>query len=91
MQSSSLLTARLQRLNFYVVLRKLISQLQAFYQRIQKASMVRFYSSIDSDDVVLMRQATTREGVFHGTHPINRRRDLDEDRISRQRSRHREA
>jgi len=45
-----LLTVRLHRLNFYVVLRKLITKLQALSQSIQKTSMVRFYSSIDSDD-----------------------------------------
>jgi hypothetical protein len=57
-------TARLHRLNFYVVLRKLIPKLQAFPQCIQKTSMVRFYSSVDSDDVVLIRQ-TIRDGAFH--------------------------
>ena len=50
MQRNSLLTARLHRLDFYVVLRKLIAELQAFSQCIQETSMVRFYSSIYADD-----------------------------------------
>jgi hypothetical protein len=29
--------------------------------------MVRFYSSVDSDDVVLIRQAMSRDGAFHDT------------------------
>jgi hypothetical protein len=56
MQSSSLQTIRLLRLNFYVVLRKLIPKLQAFSQCIQETSMVRFYSSIYSDDKMLIRR-----------------------------------
>ena len=40
MQSSCLLTVRLHRLNFHVVLRKLIPKLQAFSKRIQETSMV---------------------------------------------------
>ena len=51
-----MLTARLHRLDFYVVLRKLIAELQAFSQCIQETPMVRFYSSIDADDKVLIRQ-----------------------------------
>ena len=46
MQSSSSLIVRLHRLNFYVVLRKLIPKLQAFSQSIQETAMVRFYSSV---------------------------------------------
>jgi len=42
-QSSSLLAVRLHRLNFYVVLRKLILELQAFSQGIHETSIVRFY------------------------------------------------
>ena len=54
MKSSSLLTVRPHRLNFHVVLRKLIPKLQAFSKSIQETSMVRFYSSIYSDDKVLI-------------------------------------
>ena len=66
MQSSSLLTVRLHRLNFYVVLRKLIPKLQAFSKSIQETSMVRFYSSIYSDDKMLIRQMS-RDSAFHGS------------------------
>jgi predicted transcriptional regulator len=55
-QGISLFAARLHRLDFYVVLRKLIPKLQAFSQGIQETSMVRFYSSIYADDKVLIRQ-----------------------------------
>ena len=65
MQSSSLLTVRLHRLNFYVVLRKLIPKLQAFSKRIQETSMVRFYSSIYADDKMLIRQMSC-DSAFHG-------------------------
>ena len=65
MQSSSLLTIRLHRLDFYVVLRKLIPKLQAFSQCIQEAAMVRFYSSVYSDDKILIRQMSGDSG-FHG-------------------------
>jgi hypothetical protein len=58
------LAARLHRLNLYVVLRKLIPELQAFPQCIQKTSMVRFYSSIYSDDKMLIRQMSL-DGAFH--------------------------
>jgi hypothetical protein len=51
---SSLLTVRLHRLDFYVVLRKLIAELQAFSQCIQETPMVRFYSSIYADDELLI-------------------------------------
>ena len=65
MQSNSLLTVRLHRLNFYVVLRKLIAKLQAFSQCIQETSMVRFYSSIYADDKLLIRQMSC-DSAFHG-------------------------
>ena len=64
-QSSSLLTVRLHRLDFYVVLWKLIAKLQAFPQCIQETSMVRFYSSIHSDDKMLIRQMSC-DSAFHG-------------------------
>jgi hypothetical protein len=83
-QSGSFLTARSHRLNFYVVLRKLISKLQAFSQGIHKTSMVRPDSPIDPNDVVLTRQMSC-DDVFHElphTPPQS-----NEDRLSRQRSR----
>jgi hypothetical protein len=55
-QRISLFTAGLHRLNFHVVLRKLIAKLQAFSQGIQETSMVRLYSSIHSDDEMLIRK-----------------------------------
>jgi hypothetical protein len=64
-QSSSLLIVRLHRLDFYVVLRKLIAELQAFSQCIQETSMVRFYSSIYADDELLIRQMSC-DSAFHG-------------------------
>ena len=64
-QRSSLLTVRLHRLNFNVVLRKPIPKLQAFSKSIQETSMVRFYSSIHSDDKKLIRQMNC-DSVFHG-------------------------
>jgi hypothetical protein len=64
-RSSSLLTVRPHRLNLDVVLRKLIPKLQAFSQRIQETSMVRFYSSIYSDDKMLIRQMSC-DSAFHG-------------------------
>jgi hypothetical protein len=72
-QSSSLLTVRLHRLNFYVVLRKLIPKLQTFSKCIQETPMVGFYSSIDSDDKMLIRQMSC-DSVFHGISPPNRYR-----------------
>jgi hypothetical protein len=65
-QSSSLLTVRLHRLNFYVVLWKLIPKLQPFSQCIQKAPMTRFYSSIYADDKTLIKQ-TSCDSAFHGS------------------------
>jgi len=67
-QSSSLLTVRLHRLNFYVVLRKLITKLQALSQSIQKTSMVRFYSSIYTDDEMLIRQMSG-DSASYGNFP----------------------
>ena len=60
-----MLTARLHRLDFYVVLRKLIAELQAYSQCIQETPMVRFYSSIDADDELLIRQMSC-DSAFHG-------------------------
>ena len=64
MQSSSLLTVRLHRLNFYVVLRKLIPKMQAFPKCIQETPMVRFYSSIYADDKMLIRQMSCDSAFF---------------------------
>ena len=55
MQRNSLLTLRLHRLNFYVVLRKLIPKLQTFSKSIQETLMMRFYASIYADDKMLIR------------------------------------
>ena len=60
-----MLTARLHRLDFYVMLRKLIAELQAFSQCIQETPMVRFYSPIDADDELLIRQMSC-DSAFHG-------------------------
>ena len=60
-----MLTARLHRLDFYVVLRKLIAELQAFSQCIQETPMVRLYSSIYADDKMLIRQMSY-DSAFHG-------------------------
>ena len=65
MQSSSLPAFDRHRLDFYVVLRKLIPKLQAFSQRIQETSMVRFYSSIYADDKMLIWQMSC-DSAFHG-------------------------
>jgi hypothetical protein len=64
-QSSSLLTVCIPRLDFYVMLRKLIPKLQAFSKSIQETSMVRFYSSIYADDKMLIRQMSC-DSAFHG-------------------------
>ncbi len=68
MQSSSLLIVGLHRLNFYVVLRKLIPKLQAFSQGIQETSMVRFYSSVYANYKMLVGQMSSNS-VFHGRSP----------------------
>ena len=60
MQRNFLPTVRLHRLDFHVVLRKLISKLQACSQCIQETSMVRFYSSIHLEDKVLIRRSRWR-------------------------------
>jgi len=63
---NSLLTVRPHRLNFYVVLRKLIPKLQSFSQCIQETPMVRFYSSIYTNDKMLIRQMSY-DRAFHGS------------------------
>jgi hypothetical protein len=77
--NSSFFAARLHRAHFDIVLRKLILQLQAFSQRIHKTSMVRFHSSVDSDDIVL---AMSRDSAFHGTpHSLIAAATLNDDRM----------
>jgi hypothetical protein len=71
-----LLTARRRRLNLYVVLRKLIPELQAFSKSIQEASMVRFYPSVYSDDKMLIRQMSC-DSVLHGNPHPNRCRNIE--------------
>ena len=54
------------------VLRKLIPQLQTFPQRIQEATMVRFYSSVHADDEMLIRKMsgdTACHGIPHQSLP----------------------
>jgi hypothetical protein len=63
-QTSSLPNVRLHRLNFDIVLRKLIPKLQAFSKCIQESSMVQFYSSIYADDQMLISQMS-RDSAFH--------------------------
>ena len=63
MQRNSLLTLRLHRLNFYVVLRKLIPKLQAFPKSIQKTPMMRFYSSIHLDPRYKRQLPTTESAA----------------------------
>ena len=65
---------------------KLIVELQAFSQCIQETPMVRFYSSIDSDDKLLIRQMSC-ESVFHGIPHQIAAAHSSEDRMPRQRSR----
>ena len=72
-------TARLHRLDFYVVLRKLIAKLQAFSQCIQETPMVRFYSSIYADDKMLIRQMSC-DSAFHGFPTKIAAAHLNEDR-----------
>jgi hypothetical protein len=48
------------RTHLDVVLWKLIAKLQAFSKCIQETSMVRFYSSIDANDEMLIRQRSRR-------------------------------
>ena len=68
-----------------IVLRKLVAQIQAFSQRIYETAMVRFYSTIDPNDVVVVRQVTC-DGAFHVRPPSIAAATLDEDRNTRQRS-----
>jgi hypothetical protein len=79
-----MVTALLHRKHFDVVLRELISELQAFSQRVHKTSMVRFYLPVHSDDIVLIRQTTSRDGAFHDK-PHNHRRNIERRPNARQR------
>ena len=79
-QNCSLLIVRRRRSHFYVVLRKLIPKLQAFSQSIQETPMVRFYSSVDSDDKMLIRQISG-DGAFHAIPHQIAADALNEDRM----------
>jgi hypothetical protein len=61
----------MHRVDFYVVLRKLIAKLQALSKSIQETPMVRFYSSIYADDEMLIRQMSGGS-AFHGIPHPNR-------------------
>jgi hypothetical protein len=67
-QSSSLLTVRLHRRDFYVAPRKLTPKLQDFSKSIQETSMMRFYSSIYADNKMLIRQISCDDVLWaqHG-------------------------
>jgi hypothetical protein len=67
-QCGSLLIVRLHRLDFYVVPRKLIAKLQAFSKSIQETSMMRFHSSVYSDDEMLIRHVSC-DSAFHRIPP----------------------
>ncbi len=64
-QSSSAPTSLMHRVDFDVVLRKLIPKLQAFSKCIQETPMVRFYSSVDANDEMLIRQMSS-DSAIHG-------------------------
>jgi hypothetical protein len=64
-QSSSAPTSLMHRMDFDVVPRKLIPELQALPKSIQEASMVRFYPSVYADDKMLIRQMSCYS-AFHG-------------------------
>jgi hypothetical protein len=55
----------MHRMDFDVVPRKLIPELQALPKSIQEASMVRFYPSVYADDKMLIRQMSC-DSAFHG-------------------------
>jgi hypothetical protein len=59
-----LLSALIHRADLYIVLRKLVAQIQAFPQRIYEPAMVRFYSTVDPNDIVVIRQMIC-DGAFH--------------------------
>jgi hypothetical protein len=55
----------LYRVHFYVMLRKLVSQQQPCPHCIDKASVSRFYSTVEFDDKVLVSRTMRRNTVFH--------------------------
>ena len=57
-------TALMHRADFDIVLRKLVAQIQAFPQRVYETAMVRFYSTVDPNDIVVIRQVIC-DGAFH--------------------------
>jgi hypothetical protein len=65
-QTSSF-AARLHRPDFDVVLRILISELQARSQRIYKSPMLRFCLAIHLENEALLRLTLSRDGAFHET------------------------
>jgi hypothetical protein len=81
-QSRSLTTAGLHRSHFNVVVWKLISEMQACLQSINEPSMLRFYSSINSDHVMLIRQDISRDVVLHENTRSIAAATLNEDRMS---------
>src|ERR1700760_2728961 len=54
----------MHRADFDIVLRKLVAQIQAFPQRVYETAMVRFYSIVDPNDIVVIRQMIC-DGAFH--------------------------
>jgi len=59
-----LLTALMHRSDFDIVLRKLVAQIQALSQRVYETAMVRFYSTVDPNDIVVIWQVIC-DGAFH--------------------------
>jgi hypothetical protein len=57
-------TALMHRADFDIVLRKLVAQIQAFPQRVYETAMVRFYSTVDPNDIVVILQVIC-DGAFH--------------------------
>ena len=54
----------MHRADLYIVLRKLVAQIQAFPQRIYETTMVRFYSTVDPNHIVVIWQVAC-DGAFH--------------------------
>ena len=59
-----LVTVLMHRADFDIVLRKLITQIQAHPQRVYETAMVRFYSTVDPNDIVVIWQVIC-DGAFH--------------------------
>jgi hypothetical protein len=54
----------MHRADLYIVLRKLVAQIQAFSQRVYETAMVRLYSTVDPNDIVVIRQVIC-DSAFH--------------------------